>query len=356
LCLLTKRAEGGTAHDCRRHKNTPMNAAGRLSPPAEDVLDCDRRLSRAARSLVEEGLRAMAPAVSADASLKHLIGYLVQNRGEERCPLLGDDVGDWHEQHVGISQMPLPSSSASLPGGGLTTTLVGRLLQGDAQVYECLLCDGGKLFSSRYYLDRHQARAHPPANATAVGPPTQTRRMICPATDWCSFLARTACHDRALRDEPFYGPGSGGRRSDRSAARQLLWKQAHAVVTCTSTTLAQARIACQHVADTCFGTSATRDWATHMCGASLAACPHPLQRWAVLTQGEGDLLFRQFHEWQADWRYWSSEHHAVGWSGGLLVAALILYYARLAWQAWRQRQRRARGPRLWRASRKTKVH
>jgi hypothetical protein len=144
-----------------------MNAAGRDLPP-EGV--CDRRLSRAARSLVEEGLRAMVPTVD-DASLEHMLAYLVVGSDHvdtAACPLRG--VGDWHaEPHVGTVQMPItPSTSASLPGGGLTTTLVGRLVQGDAQVYECLLC--GKLFSSRYYLDRHQETQHDqqPADQTEM--------------------------------------------------------------------------------------------------------------------------------------------------------------------------------------------
>jgi hypothetical protein len=335
-----------------------MNAAGR-DPKGV----CDRRLSRAARSLVEEGLRGMVPTAD-DASLEQMLAYLgvpSDKVDTAACPLRG--VGDWHaEPHVGTVQMPItPSTSASLPGGGLTTTLVGRLVQGDAQVYECLLC--GKLFSSRYYLDRHQETQHDQQSAdqmTMDSTAAIAQTLMCPATDWCSFLAPTACHDRALRDEPFYGRGSSGRRSDRYERERQLWKQAHAV-TCTTTSLAHARTACQDVAQTCFGESTTRvHWESHMCGAPLAACPHPLQRWTLLrtTHANGDLTFRQFHEWQADWQYWSSEHHAVGWTGGLLLTALVVYYARLGWQTRRHRQRRTRAPRLWRASRraKAKVH
>ena len=320
---------------------------------------CDRRLSRAARSLLKEKLLASPLAqkvvqASTTVDLWQLLDFLVQPPPAPQaaaaaaavsCPLLPQlDIGKDHELHSVV----MPVDSTVIPRQHKTGFTTARFAQGHSKSqnpywYQCLYCQ--KVFSSHYYLDLHQATQHAFRNSTTI-----TTTTICPATDWCTFLSPSACHNRALQDEPYYDRGSAGRRNDRYKIEAKLWKQAHAVP-CTIPASQQAQATCRNVGEACFGghPKMADYWQTHVCDRAALSCPNRLQQLYFRTQQDGDLILRQVHEWQEDWTYWSEEHHALGWFGSIVLAALGVYYAAVGYRKF-QRYRRDRrvGPRLLR--------
>lgn len=332
---------------------------------SQDGSSCDRRLSRTARSLLKEKLLT-SPLAPKDASssldlwqlLDHVLVVRPTSHGAATpadessvtCPLLPQwDVGRDHELHSAV----IPADVSGIPRQqktGFTTARFARsyVNSDDPHWYKCLYCQ--KIFSSRYYLDLHQATQHHHPDSSNNN---NTDTMICPATDWCPFLSPTACQHRALREEPYYDRGSAGRRGDRYKVQAKLWKQAHDNVPCTVTAVQRARRACRDVGAACFdhdNNHAMRDyWQQHVCGAAALSCPNQLQQLYFRTLQDGDLVLRQVHEWRDEWVYWSHDHHALGWTGGLILAVLGVYYAVMGMRTWQCHQHSHRaGPRLLR--------
>ena len=313
---------------------------------------CDRRLSRAARAILQEKLLASPQGKKLEEKpadfwqlLELFVGHSEYDGASNTtttCPLWpSHDLLRADELHSAV----IPADPKRIPRQrrtGFTTARFAHVYSHghNPYWYQCLYCH--KTFSTRYYLDRHMANQH----ATTIHN-NDNNTHICPATDWCPFLSPTACHDRALQDEPYYDKGSGGRRNDRYKVEARLWKQAHAVP-CTAAAATAATITCRAVGDACFRHHDTAAyWKNVVCRR--LSCPSRLQHLYFRSQQDGDLILQQLHQWQDEWSDWYEEHPNVGWAGSGTLLLLLLYYARLGYRQWVRYRRRTRaGPRLLR--------
>jgi len=274
---------------------------------------CDRRLSRAARSLLFQQLKYAVMSVDNvkkdrkhdnnnnndddDVSmltvwqlLERSLAPNVQqqqqhhNNNSNQCPLLPDrDILRYHEEQS-IVLRPPPKAAANSRLGISTRSALYRLGTHSwkhTAWYECGLC--GKIFSSQYYLDRHLDHHHAHEfqqqssnddnnnNSINNGP---TWIFTCPATSWCPGLP--SCSQRAMELEPYYGPGSGGLGTyDQAIVRRSLWNKesydttavlydsgsgagAAATVPCNEDHMRAQKCICQQLVRDCFtGTTTT---------------------------------------------------------------------------------------------------
>jgi hypothetical protein len=134
--------------------------------------------------------------------------------------------------------------------------------------FQCDYC--GKIFSTRFYLDLHMSRRHhgpgaddkreaatashermeattdPERQQLGSSPPTYSSGepneadgtpWICPAADWCRLVGLANCHERALREEPYYDRGSGGWGDEDKIPIQHRWRKVAQSIPCSTGTL-----------------------------------------------------------------------------------------------------------------------
>jgi uncharacterized C2H2 Zn-finger protein len=204
-------------------------------------------------------------------------------------------------------------------------------LQNAPQFHQCSLC--GKTFATRYYLDRHLERNH-----LASDPATSAGVRSC-AADWChDFLSLQACHDAALEDEPYYGPGSGNHApaSPASTKTKHTWFQRAHNIPCRDGEMLHTKARCHSVVQGCFPPNSTLSirLEQHMCGA--LSCHHRLYR--IFQKHSGiDAGWNHVFEWEA----WNAHHHQWGVVGTIVLALFVGVYAPCAIVHW-VRQRRLR--------------
>ena len=289
-------------HHSSTTTTTPIGGAAAVDATAA-AHACDRRLSRAARSLLVRPLRSIlstlasadsneaAAAATADGSVTPISTASVwellerslapsayninNNNNKHQCPLIPSrDVLRYHEEQS-IVWLPPPSKASSRIGMSIRSALyqqTKRSWQATAW-YQCGLC--GKMFSSRYYLDQHfdQHHPYPPPPPLDASPITSIpnssssissndSHWICPATSWCPGLP--SCSHHALEVEPYYGPGSAGRGAyDRATVHRSLWHQvAHhdeSAFFCDDDQMRAQKYVCQQLMRDCFAPVVSSD-------------------------------------------------------------------------------------------------
>ena len=188
---------------------------------------CDRRLSRAARTVLHRHLvRTLIPLEEQDSStsIPDVWTLLDQWLGKAppTCQLLPvKDVLRHDEEQSKQVKSPTKNLNWAYPTFSLKQR---RQSSGNRPKEWCRCGYCGKLFATRYYLDLHLQYAHSHSNSS---PDEAT--MICPATDWCRLVGLANCHQQALEDEPFYDRGSGGWGDDAKFIQHKWTKIAHSI-------------------------------------------------------------------------------------------------------------------------------
>ena len=185
----------------------------RSSEVSNGDIHCDRRLSRAARSLVVKLLERHFKS-SDDKEKNHndfshyqalLFQRILRSPIPETC-ILDPSRDIYVEEEQSTVKIPNPKfSKEAYP----VTVLKQRQRQNSSHKpnawYQCGIC--GKVFMSQFYLDQHCQSHHHHHRDVQVG---NAAERICPARHICEHaLNWKVCHQVALHNEPYYGRGSG---------------------------------------------------------------------------------------------------------------------------------------------------
>jgi hypothetical protein len=262
--------------------------------------ECDRRLSRAAREIVQRRILPFLSLSLQNPSHDVLLRESIRDASTcilhpNRDVLLNDE----------LNSIKIPTGPSRLaPRRNLP------------HWYECGVC--GKTFLTRYYLDLHFENTHSPN--VLVGD------VVCPAISYCHVLG--GCDQVALELEPYYGRGSGGAGPDAPQIRQMWRKRAHSE-SCNETKLEQeVRPSCEDMMRECFTEDVADELIVGVC--DMLTCHHRLDQLA-------GHVAKHVHSWK---RQWDEHHnHSVGWVGAVVVTCLGVYYC---WLAYRRRLRLAK--------------
>jgi hypothetical protein len=307
---------------------------------------CDLRLSRAAvrilRGYLEAGFLHGHAGQPGDAGgpQDERLAANVTFGGD--CPLSGDVLELDADQFGRAVSAYSPRRFAARLALSPELYVLGRSrqnqqrLQNAPQFHQCSLC--GKTFATRYYLDRHLERNH-----FASDPSSSAGARSC-AADWChEFLSLQACHEAALEDEPYYGPGSGNHApaSPASMKTKHSWFQRAHNIPCRDGEMLQTRARCHSVVRSCFPPNSTLSMRLeqHMCGA--LSCHHRLHRIFQKHSGVDAGWNHGLRDLALEWEAWNAKHHQWGVLGTIVLVLFVGVYAPCTIVHW-IRQRRLR--------------
>lgn len=341
---------------------------------------CDRRLSRAARSLLIRHLQSILSLVYPDDNYNdgisisttsvwqllerslapHAYSITSNKNGgnsNHKCPLIPSKDMLRHHEEQSILLQPPPPKASSRHGISIRSSLykLSKRAWQDNTLYRCGLC--GKMFSSQYYLDQHLEHQHSHQllsdqnNNNNENNDNNLEMLICPATEWCPGLP--SCAQRALELEPYYGTGSGGLGNyDRHAVHRSLWKEAHPELydtACDEDQMRAQKYKCQQMMRDCFSSVEDGDDTTgehqrqreihRQLEQSLCdpiSCPDRLhQLFFAATAKSNDataMMMKHMHEWQDDWEGYYYQHHGLGRTGMALLVILGIWYGGYLYQ------------------------
>lgn len=295
-----------------------------LLPPVNATGPCDRRLSRAARQVLEEQLVPLLEhwLEETGQKLPQLpTTKLIDHNKPPRLPttLAPTYLWDLLELTASAASCPLhPSRDVhhhvemhSMMAEARAPKLAPRNTYG--QWFHCGIC--GKVFGTRYYLDRHQHLQH--------GESSKENEKACLATAVCDALG--GCDRMATVDlEPYYGLGSGGPQGDHALSIQRAWA-ARDMEPCDETKVqSQMKPACRKLMQDCFSSSQSAGSSSKSLQKQLEeslceplSCHTLLHRQEWMHRHLAKGLFRQQLELQ-------NIHSSTGVI--LVVVFLILYY------------------------------
>jgi hypothetical protein len=278
---------------------------------------CDRRLSRAARSLLQRHLRRLDPSLPSNDKQQvvvddvwTLLDQWLETTARQKCPLNSNMDVLRHDEEHSIA-IPIPSN---LNGAYPTQVLQQRRKNSPRRPshwWQCGYC--GKTFGTRFYLDLHLQQHHHHHPSQSI----ENDGMICPAKDWCRVVGLANCHAQALVEEPFYDRGSGGWGADRTFVQHKWTKVAHSVP-CNVT---EIQMECRSVMETaCGGNMMSSSNSSELFCESLS-CPSHHHFWQQ-DSGSDD-------HWYEMWLLEKAQHHSRGLLGGMLfcVALCLSVYA-----------------------------
>jgi hypothetical protein len=292
---------------------------------------CNRRLSRAARSLLEETLRQTVllsdPLIHDSDDIWTLLEHwLPREARPAECPLFPSlDILRQEEEQWSIPIQP----SNTLKGAYPQLTLKERRKASPKRPqrwWKCGICS--KVFSNRYYMDLHLKTRHnmdekvmmgvTSASSSSSSVSTIDSMLVCPADDWCRMLGEANCNQQALQDEPFYDRGSGGwSKDDNQFMIQHRFSKLAQSIPCEVESL---RANCRQILDSC---RIEEEDTSRVCD-SLACPAHSHYFWQ--DAAASSMMIPE--DWRSIWNY-ETQHHRSGTIIGIFLCLLIcvwVYY------------------------------
>lgn len=284
--------------------------AALLLPPPNATGVCDRRMSRAARTVLMEQVvpflenslrehqnflpRSMKPekpkrqniVSQAPNYLWELLRLTLADNDE--CPLKNDVFQHFEEQSL----------------VGLSKSI--RYTPKYPHIYHCGIC--GKEFSSQYYLDRHQFLHHS----------DESTSNFCWADHVCSALG--GCEKVALDMEPNYGRGSGPGGLDANPL-QRIWAQQRSGCN-ESYVTTEMKANCEDLFQICFAGSLRDKLLESLCEP--LSCHSLFHREQIMHRHFSMALWHEHSNWKSP-----------SWLGSLMVIILVIFYL-VKW-FWRER-------------------
>ena len=339
------------------------------APTPSSPLGCDRRLSRAARSIL---VREVLPILRHHSASKRgsavkrkrptsiggtsesedatelwevLLEHLDSNGGgadndgasQKAAACLLDPRNDLFRYHEASSHARVNPAHRGNP------TQRNRY-KGAKIVYTCDIC--GKTFHTRYYLDNHMDNKHSASleksesseDASLVGgreAQEEEEKWICPATALCPALGgMTECERMALETEPFYGPGSAGIGPDGPGVR-MEWqrKLMEDSSSCNEDAMVESREQCRTLFGKCFGNNdeLLEEINEHVCDR--LTCEDRLHG---LAGSLSDKL--SFHHLREEWNRHHYQHGIGIWSC-IFGAILAIFYGGMMCGFWGRTKR-----------------
>jgi hypothetical protein len=293
-----------------------------LLPPVDATGPCDRRLSRAARQILQEQLVPLLEqwlleekyALPIHRKEEKISKYfptslaptylwdILERTANSDCPL--HPFRDVHYELENESLVSVPRAPKLAPRKTYP------------HWYHCGIC--GKVFGTRYYLDIHQHAAH---GSTSLS--NNEEQKSCIATTVCGALG--GCDRMATVDlEPHYGRGSG-EGGDQARSVQRAWATSHMDPCQEEVVQSQMKPACFQLMQDCFGNSDAEDsTATSLQKQLQEALCEPLSCHTLLHRQE----WMHRHLAKGLWRRQLVELQHVHKSTAVIVVLifLLLYY------------------------------
>eukprot|EP00979_Chaetoceros_neogracilis_P012843 scaffold3515_cov267-Chaetoceros_neogracile.AAC.2 len=279
----------------------------------DDLKGCDRRRSRAARSLLMNKTIPILqyysnyplPNTKSDSesdymqSYKIFISDLMTN--PSKCILNPKSDMYWHEELQYSTQSARNQKQKSL--------------------HKCGTC--GKTFLSRFYLDQHMEHKHDLYSNHNHHIHHHRQERICPANGLCNLLGGSLCDRQALNDEPLYASGIyDSSLNGKLSAKAIQRKYQNQIDSqpCDTKQLQKSREFCRDSIITCF--AGMDDLMTEMNEILCEThnCRHHL-----------DTLhsaFNSVHDMKGEWDRHIDELNRWGW--GFILFSLF----GLTWILW----------------------
>ena len=296
-----------------------------IPPPPSSTSSCDRRLSRAVRSILIDKTLPI---------LKHYYYYYQKDDYDKQSYHYQNDKQKTMEyyQKTLLSLMTNPNKCLLNPKRDLYWE-EERLYQSipyrnrrssssqrrdNSMLHQCYIC--GKKFRSMFYLDLHYETKHQQSNNnTSI--PKNSDMFICPAIELCNRLGGiSTCMEKSLEDEPYYAPGIHNSIHPNLYSKSIqrtYQKEVH-TQPCSDTNIHIQIQSCYEMIDTCFQ---GHDLLIHDMNSLLCdtqSCHYKLH--SILNSV---LSIHHGRE------YWDNHHddiNSIGYLGLFFIGVAILYY------------------------------
>lgn len=287
------------------------------------ISNCDRRLSRAARSIL---INKILPILQHyDETIDNI----------PLSKLSKQDKMDYYESSI-LSLANNPKTCLLNPKRDiywqeetLHKVVQPRRRHPSQKLHQCGLC--GKKFVSKYYLDLHLDSKHMNDHV-----PKESGYEICPAIELCNIIGgQSICSRKALEDEPFYAPGihydtnynDHKHNLHSQSIKRTYEKDAYSKPCSISDSSIQQ---CHDIIETCFGGNdgLVRDLNSLLCDTQ--SCHHQFHS-----------LLNSIVSVHHGYEYWDSHHdevNSIGYFGIFLIVAVILYYGKGSLDKWTEKK------------------